>query len=96
MWKSYFLTYLCFNIINEFEKIFIYSPYLHQNFFQKFFKCFKNSIPININPNVLNEEDKALVINEILNDKHFKKSDTVIETYESIDELNFPQENSDA
>ena len=29
--KSYFLTNLILNIINEYEKIYIYSPSLHQD-----------------------------------------------------------------
>ena len=33
-----------------------------------------------------------MVIEEIVNNKDFEKSDTEIETYESIDELKFPQE----
>ena len=33
-----------------------------------------------------------MVIDEIVNDKDFQKSDTETETYESIEELKFPQE----
>ena len=51
-----------------------------------------NYIPIHIIPNILNEEDIDLVIEEIVNNKDFQKSDTEIETYESIEELKFPQE----
>ena len=37
-----------------------------------------------------------MVIDEIFNNKDFEKSDTEIETYESIEEIKFPQEyNSD-
>ena len=36
--KSYFLTNLILNIINEIEKIYIYSPSLHQDLHQKLFK----------------------------------------------------------
>ena len=32
------------------------------------------------------------MIEEIGNDKHFQKSDCELETYESIEELKFPQE----
>ena len=32
------------------------------------------------------------MIEEIVNDKDFQKSDTEIETYESIEDLKFPQE----
>ena len=49
-------------------------------------------MPIHIIPNILNEEDIDIVIDEIVNNKDFQKSDTEIETYESIEELEFPQE----
>ena len=89
--KSVFLTYLILNIINEQNKIYIYSPSLHQNLYQKLIKCFSNYIPINIIPNILNEEDIDIVIDEIVSNKDFQKSNTEIETYESIEELKFPQ-----
>ena len=40
----------------------------------------------------MNEEDIDIVIEEIVNNKDFEKSDTEIETYESIEDLKFPQE----
>ena len=89
--KSVFLTNLILNIINEYDKIYIYSPSLHQDLYQKLIKCFSNYIPIHIIPNILNEEDIDIVIEEMVNNKDFQKSDTEIETYESI-ELKFPQE----
>ena len=52
--KSVFLTNLILNIINEFDKIYIYSPSLRQDLYQKLKKCFSNYIPINIIPNILN------------------------------------------
>ena len=93
--KSYFSTNLISNIFNEYDKIYIYSPSLHQDFYQKIIKCFSNYIPINIIPNILNEEDIDIVIEDVVNSKDFEKSDTEIETYESIEELNFPQEYDD-
>ena len=39
--------------------------------------------------------DIDAVIEEIVNIKDFEKSDTEIETNESIEELKFPQENDD-
>ena len=90
--KSVFLTNLILKIINEYDKIFIYSPSLHQDFYQKLNKCFNKYIPIHIIPNVLNEEDIDIVIEGIVNNKYFEKSNTEIETYESIEELKFPQE----
>ena len=53
---------------------------------------FNNYIPIHIIPYILNEEDIDIVIEEIVNNKDFRKSDTEIQTYESIEELKFPQE----
>ena len=90
--KSRFLTNLFLYIINEYDKIYIYSPSLHQDLNQKVTKCFSNYIPIHIIPNILNEEDIVVVIEEIVNNKHFEKSDREIETFESIEELKFPQE----
>ena len=90
--KSYFLTNLILNIINEYDKIYIYSPSLHQNLYQKLIKCFSSHIPIHIIPNILNEEDIDVVIEEIVNNGDFQKSDTEIETFESIEDLKFPQE----
>ena len=40
--KSVFLTNLILNIINEYKKIYIYSPSLHQDLYQKVIKCFGN------------------------------------------------------
>ena len=93
--KSVFLTNLILNIINEYDKIYIYSTSLHQDLYQKLFKCFSNFIPINIIPNILNGEDINVVIEEIVNNKDFEKSGTEKETYESIEELKFPQHYDD-
>ena len=81
--------------MNEYDKIHIYSPSVHQDLHQKIIKCFTNYIPIHIIPNISNEEDIDEVIQEIVNDKDFEKSDTEKETYESIEELKFPQEYDD-
>ena len=88
--KSVFLTNLILNIINEFEKTYIYLPSLHQEVYQTLIKCFSNYIPINIIPNIVNEQDIDIVIDELCNDKDFQKSPIEIETYESIEELKFP------
>ena len=72
--------------------MYIYSPPLHQNVYQKLVNCFSNFIPINIIPNNLNEEDVDLIIEETINNKDLEKSATEIETYKSFEELNFPQE----
>ena len=78
--KSVFLTNKTLNINNEYNKIYIYSPSLHQDLYQKIFKCFSSYIPNNIIPNNLNEEDIDTVIEEIVNNKDIEKSDTEIET----------------
>ena len=64
--------------------------------YQKLFKCFGNFIPIHIIPNILNEEDIDIVIEEIVKKKDFENSNTEIETYESIEELKVPQEHDDS
>ena len=67
---------------------------IHQVFIKIYIKikCFSKYIPINIIPNILNEEDIDEVIEEIVNNKVFQKSDTEIETFNNIEELNFPQD----
>ena len=93
---SVFLTNLILNIINEYDKIWIFSASLHQDFYQKLIKCFSNYIPINIIPNILNEEDIDIVIDEIVHYEDSEESDTEIETYESIEELEIPRNYDDA
>ena len=90
--KSVFLTNLILIIINEYDKIYIYSPSLHQDLYQKLIKCFSNQIPIHIIPNILNEDDIDIVIGEIVKNKDFEKSVTEIETFDNIEELRFPQD----
>ena len=90
--KSVFLANLILNIINEYDKIYIYSTSLHQDLYQKLNKCFSNYIPIHIIPNNLNEEDIDIVIEEIVINKDFEKANTEIETFDNIEELKFPQE----
>ena len=63
--------------------------------YQKLIKCFSNYIPIRIIPNILNEADIDIVIEETIDKKDFEKSNTEIETYESIEELIFSQDNDD-
>ena len=90
--KNVFLTNLFLNIINEYDKIYNYSASLHQGLYQKLIECFSNHIPIHIIPNILNEEDIEIVIEEIVKNKDFEKSDTEMETYDNMDELKFPQD----
>ena len=90
--KTYFLTNKILNIINEYDKIYIYSTSIHQDLYQRLIKCFTNYIPINIIPNILNEIDIDIVIEEVINNTDFEKSDTEIETYNNIEEIKFPQD----
>ena len=90
--KSVFLTNLILNIINEYDKIYIYSPSLHQDLYQKLIKCFSNYIPIHKILTILNEEDIDIVIEEVVNNKDFEKSVTEIETFDNIEELRLPQD----
>ena len=90
--KTYFLTKIILNIINEYDKIYIYSPSLHQELYQRLIKCFRNYIPLHIISNILNEEDIDIVIDVIVNKKDFEKSDTEIETFDNKEDLKFPQE----
>ena len=89
---SVFLTNLFCNIIKEYNKIYIYSTSFHQDLYQKLIKCFSNFLPIHIIPNIINEEDIDVVIEEIVNNKDFQKSDTEKKTFDNIEELRFPQE----
>ena len=67
--KSVFLTNLILNIVNDYDKIYIYSPSLHQDLYQKLSKCYSNYIPIHIIQNNLNEEVIDIAIDEIVNNK---------------------------
>ena len=70
-------------------------PSLHQDFYQKLIKCFSNFIPIQMILNILNEEDIDEVVDEIVINNDFEKSNTEIETYESTEGLTFSQEYED-
>ena len=89
--ESVFLTIINLNIIDEFEKMYIYSPSLHHYLYQKLNKTFSIYIPITIIPKILIEEDVGLIVDEILNKENFEKSDTELETNESIEELIYPK-----
>ena len=93
--KSVFRTNLILNIINEYDKLYIYSTSLHQQLYQKLIKCFNNYIPNRKNPNILNEKGIDVVIEGKVDNEDFEKSDTEKEKYESIEESKFPQEYED-
>ena len=50
----FFLTNLFLNIINEYDKVYIYSPSVHQDLYQKLIKCFSNFLPIHRIPSIIN------------------------------------------
>ena len=92
--KRVFRTNSILNI-TDFDKIYIYSPSLHQDLYQVLIKRLTNYIPIHIIPNILNEEDIDKIIEEIVNNKDFQKSDCEIETFDNIEELKYPQDYDD-
>ena len=67
--KSVFVTKLILNIINDYDKFYIYSPSRHQDLYQKLFKCFSIYIPLHIIPNIFYEENIDIVIDELVNKK---------------------------
>ena len=77
--KSVFLTNLILNTINEHEKIYIHSPFLHEDINRKLYQSFSNYIPNNLIRNILNEKEIDLLIEEKVKNKDFQKSDTEIE-----------------
>ena len=84
--KSVFLTNSILKIINEFEKIYSYSPSLHQDLYQNLIKCVSNYIPIPNVLNNLNEEHIDIKIFEIVINNDCEESDTEIETCETREE----------
>ena len=87
--KSLFRKNFILYIIIEYNKIYFYSPTLHQNLYQKLIKCFIKYTPIQIIPKILNEEDSDTVIEEIVSNKDFEKSDIEIETLDNTEELKY-------
>ena len=55
--KSVTTTNSILYIINENNKIYIYSQSLHQALYQKLFKCFSSFVPNHMIQNILYEED---------------------------------------
>ena len=84
---SVILTNLILNFTNEYDKIYIYSPSFHRNFYQKLKKCFSKYIPFQTMPKILNEKNIDKVIDEIVNNEQLEKFDNEMETNESIEEL---------
>ena len=71
--KSFFLTNKLSNYINEKDKIYIFSPSLHQSFYERVIKRFKNSVPIHIIPNILYDKHIEMVSDEVKKNKDFEK-----------------------
>ena len=69
--QKLFLTNLILNIINEYDKINI-SPSLHPDLYQKLFNSFISYIPIHIIPNIINNKNIDIVIDEVVNNKDFE------------------------
>ena len=94
--KSTLLFKILFNIINDFDKIFIYSPTIHQPVYRTIIKCFNKFLPLNIIQNILREgiplDELEKTIEEIINDEDFESSHIECESYENIDELKNPQD----
>ena len=94
--KSTLLLKILFNIINEFDKIYIFSPTIHQPTYQKLIKSFQNFLPLNVIQNILKEkiplDDLDNTIEEIINHEDFEQSHIECESYENIDELKNAQE----
>ena len=94
--KTYFLTNIILNIIDDFQKIYNYSPSLHQDLYQKIIKCMNSFLPLNVIQNIINEgysiDNLDLVIEVIVIDPDFVSSEIEIETYVSIEEFKFSNE----
>ena len=76
--KSTLLFKILFNIINEFDKILIFSPTIYQPTYKTRIKCFNSFLPLNNR--------------EFINDDAFESSHIECESYDNIDELKDPQE----
>ena len=94
--KTYFLANLILNISNDFSKLYIYSPSIYQELYQKLIKCLNAFLPLNVIQNLLNQnksiDDLEAVIEEIIHDEDFESSEIEIETFDSIKELKDPEE----
>ena len=84
--KTCLLTKLITEIINEFTEIYIYSPSIHQETYQKLIECFEQKIPPKSISKVLKNKK---TIEDCLTDE---LSDIEISVYENIDELKYPQD----
>ena len=94
--KSTLLFKILFNIINEFDKILIFSPSIHQPTYKTIIKCFNSFLLLNVIKNILKEQipldELDTTIEEIINNEDFESSHIECESYDNIDELKDPQE----
>ena len=93
---STLLFKILFNIINDFDKIYIFSPTIHQPSYQKIIKCFNSFLLLNVIQNILKDkiplDELDNIIEEFINDGSFEQSHIECESYENIDELKNAQE----
>ena len=84
--KTCLLIKLITEIINDFTEIYIYSPSIHQETYEKLIECFEQKIPpISISKILKNKK----TIGDCLGDE---LSDIEIFVHENIDELKDPRE----
>ena len=85
-----------YSTINDFDKLLIFSPTIHQPTYKTIIKCFNNFLPLNVIQNILKEQipldELETTIEEIINDEEFETSNIECESYDNIDELKDPQE----
>ena len=84
--KTCLLTKLITEIINDFTEIYIYSPSIHQETYQKLIDSFEQKIPPNSISKILKNKK---TIEDCLNDN---LSNIEISVYENIEELKYPQD----
>ena len=94
--KSTLILKILFQIITELDKIYIYSPTIHQDSYQNNIKCCNSFLPLNVINNILQEdiafEDWDDIIEVIINKPDFERSPIECESYENIDESKDAQE----
>ena len=84
--KTCLLIKLINEIINNFTEIYIYSPSIHQETYQKLIECFEQKIPpITISKILKNKK----TIEDCPKDEF---SEIELSVYENIDELKYPQD----
>ena len=87
--KTCLLTKLITEKIIDFTEIYIYSPSIYQETYQKLIECFEKKIPPKSISKVL-KNNKS--IDDIISDEKFEPSDVEICVYENIDELKYSQD----